>query len=110
VESLEPGTPLRTVLQRTSISKRRSISWAAQSTIYHISTGHAPYENFDSDQVRALYSQGDYPDTSSLLLDKNIRQCWSGHVKTTEEVAIAIAALLGTSLSIPRDSPGPNAE
>lgn len=65
------------------------------STIYHISTGHAPYEEFDIDQVRAFYSQGVYPDTSSLLLDKIIRQCWSGDFKTAEEVSIAVKTLLG---------------
>jgi serine/threonine protein kinase len=66
------------------------------STIYHISTGQAPYAEFDSDQVRAFYSQGEYPDTSALLLDKIIRQCWSGDLKTAEQVFSATTTLLKT--------------
>jgi serine/threonine protein kinase len=56
-------------------------------TMYTILSGQIPFPDIeDDDDIDALWSSGQYPDTSKLLWGDMVRKCWTGEVKSVSEL------------------------
>lgn len=57
------------------------------STIYFITTGHAPHaEVDDEDEVERLYEDGVFPDLDGVLFSEVIAPCWRQEVESAQAV------------------------
>ena len=64
--------------------------FAFGSALYEISTAWQPYSDKADEDIEKLFEEGIFPDTSHLLLDGVIQECWHGHYQNAQEVRCAI--------------------
>ena len=61
--------------------------FALGSVLYHIFTGHAPFEELTSQEIDQRFSKGEFPDTASLhRVGVIIKRCWQGHYCASQAV------------------------
>lgn len=62
-------------IQATNPSRQSEI-FALGSTLYEMETTQQPYDDKTDTEIERLFSVGDFPNTSALLLGKVIMKCW----------------------------------
>ncbi|TWU72024.1 hypothetical protein ED733_000730 [Metarhizium rileyi] len=67
--------------------------FALGSVLYFIMHGHEPYPDMSEDEAERRFSEGDFPDVSSLPCGHIIRGCWTGDCKNARHVGSALATL-----------------
>ncbi|KAF2254398.1 kinase-like protein [Trematosphaeria pertusa] len=60
--------------------------FALGSMLYEVETAKQPYHDRSDSGLEKLFSRGDFPDTSALVLGEIIKGCWKSEYKTVDEV------------------------
>ncbi|KAI1499061.1 kinase-like domain-containing protein [Biscogniauxia marginata] len=68
----------------------RTDLFALGSVMYYIMTGREPYKDLSDDEVTAKYERKEFPDVEALKCGNAIRGCWTGDLKSAEDVLQAI--------------------
>jgi hypothetical protein len=53
-------------------------------------TGRVPYEELGEEDVTARYGRGEFPDVWGLGPGRGIEGCWTGELKSAEDVLLAM--------------------
>ncbi|KAF2218212.1 kinase-like domain-containing protein [Elsinoe ampelina] len=63
--------------------------FALGSALYELETGEYPYAEEDDERIAQFFSEGQFPNTSDLMLGKLIKGCWMGTFETADDVLAA---------------------
>ncbi|KAI9046951.1 hypothetical protein LZ554_009026 [Drepanopeziza brunnea f. sp. 'monogermtubi'] len=94
------GSPLLIAVTASHRSPGPSLSiqgdlFALGSTMYSIMTGDAPYATIDEEEIRALYAQSKFAETTELgPIGHLITNCWQGRYHAANTVVAGITAIL----------------